>query len=98
MNRVLLAVATLALLSLTACPPRGRGAGGGGGGGGGGSLSSCSGDFGASHAAAKIEAFLAAVIAWEDAAMGIQTDLIAACQRTGRALGMAEADLVASDA
>ena len=95
MKRLALLVSIVALVSLTGCPPRSRGAGGGGGGGGG-SLASCNGDFGATHAAAKIEAFLQAVVAWNDAAMGIESDLLGACQRTGRALGMAEADLAGS--
>lgn len=93
MKRLALVLSALALLSLTGCPPRARGAGGGGGGGGGGSLASCAGDFGATHAAAKIEAFLSAVIAWNDAAMGMQRDLLRACQSTGRTLGMPEAEL-----
>lgn len=89
MKRIVVVLLALALVPLTGCPPRGRGAGGGGGG----SLASCNGDFGATHAAAKIEAFLAAVIAFDDAAMGIESDLLGACQRAGRALGMEEADL-----
>ena len=95
MKRAAVLLAALALVPLTGCPPRARGAGGGSGGGGG-SLSACAGDFGTTHAAAKIEAFLSAVIAWNDAAMGIESDLLAACGRTGRALGMAEADLSGS--
>jgi hypothetical protein len=56
----------------------------------------CGGDFGSSHAAAKLESFFAATIAFEAAAADAQQDLIGACQRAGRALGMAEADLTGS--
>lgn len=88
-----LALALLAL-TLVGCPVTRRGGrttGGGGGGGG-----ACGGDFGTSNAAAKLEAFFAATAAFHDAAMGVETDLLAACQRTGRALGMAETDLAGS--
>lgn len=92
-----LSLVALVALSLTGCPAlRGRGAGGGGGGGGGGtsgSLAACSGDFGATHAAAKIESFLRAASAFEAAASGLERDLVGGCQRAGRALGMSEADL-----
>ena len=77
--------------ALTGCPAtRGRGAGGGGGSS---SMGGCNRDFGETHAAAKLEAFFAATLAWSDAAMGIERDLLGACQTTGRALGMAEGDL-----
>jgi len=59
-------------------------------------MAMCGGDFGSSHAAAKLESFFAATIAFQDAAADAQQDLIVACQRTGRALGMAEADLAGS--
>ncbi len=74
---------------------RGRGAGGrgSGGGGGGASMSGCERDFGSTSAAAKLESFFAATVAWQNAAMSVQRDLIGACQTTGRALGMDEADL-----
>ena len=61
-------------------------------------MSSCNGDFGATNAAAKLEAFFAATIAWQDAAMGIQRDLMNACQVTGRALGMSDAEMQANGA
>jgi hypothetical protein len=57
---------------------------------------SCRGDFGTSQAAATLEAFLAAAAEFSDAAIGVQNDLLAACQRMGRALGMPEADLAGS--
>jgi hypothetical protein len=82
-------------LALTGCPARGRGAGGRGGGSGG-SMGGCNRDFGATAAAAKLESFFAATLAWQDAAMSVQRDLVTACQTTGRALGMPEADLADS--
>lgn len=59
-------------------------------------MASCNRDFGATHAAAKLEAFFQATLAWQDAAMGIERDLLSACQVTGRALGMGEAELTSS--
>lgn len=53
----------------------------------------CRGDFGTTHAAAKIEAFLAAAAEFGDTAVEIENELRAACQRMGRALGMAESEL-----
>lgn len=95
-----LALTSLALLLLPAllagCPVRGGRAGGRGtaGGGGGGTLGAqCRGDFGSTNAAAKIEAFLGAAAEFGDAAIEVQNEMLAACQRMGRALGMAEADL-----
>ena len=93
---VLVGALTLASgLGVGGCVPRGhRTAGGGGGGGGGGtSMAGCGGDLGATNAAAKLEEFFAATAAWQDAAMGIQRDLLGACQTTGRALGMSDAEM-----
>ncbi|UJR79502.1 hypothetical protein [Sandaracinus amylolyticus] len=96
-HRPLLAlVALLAMPTLlTGCaalrPGRRDSAGGGGGGAVGGQ---CRGDFGTNNAAQKIEAFLIAAGDFSDAAISVQNDLLAACQRMGRALGVAEADLV----
>lgn len=89
---------SLALLSLSigllpGCPTMRRGGRTTSGGGGGGM---CGGDFGTSHAAAKLESFFAATAEFHAAAMAAQSDLLAACQRTGRALGMSEADLSGS--
>lgn len=92
------AVCAIFGLSIGGCLPRSRHGGGGGGGGGGGevSMSSCGGDFGTTNAAAKLEAFFAATAAWQDAAMGISRDLMTACQTTGRALGMTDAEMSAN--
>lgn len=56
-------------------------------------MGGCDRDFGETHAAAKLEAFFAATVAWQDAAMGIQRDLLNACQVTGRALAMSDAEM-----
>ncbi len=74
------------------CVPRSHHAGGGGGGTTS-DMGSCNQDFGDTHAAAKLEEFFAATIAWQDAANGIQRDLTNACQVTGHALGMSDADM-----
>jgi hypothetical protein len=59
-------------------------------------MGGCDRDFGATHAAAKLEEFFAATIAWQDAAMGIERDLQSACLVTGRALGMSDAEMNAN--
>lgn len=96
-HRQLLTLVTLLSLPalLAGCPAlRGGRAGGGGSAGGGATVSgSCRGDFGATNAAQKIEAFLLAAGEFADASNAVQNDLLAACQRMGRALGVAEADL-----
>lgn len=56
-------------------------------------MGGCDRDFGATHAAAKLESFFAATLAWNEAAMGVERDLLGACQATGRALGMSEGEL-----
>ena len=94
MIRAALVSLVLVPLLLSGCPAVRRGGRTTSGDG----MSACSGDFGASNAAAKLEAFFAATNAFHDAAMGIEADLLAACQRSGRALGMAEADLAGSGA
>lgn len=82
---------------LAGCPlRRGGRSGGGGGGTSAGIGAQCRGDFGTTNAAAKIEAFLFAANDFSEAAISVQNDLLAACQRMGRALGMPEADLSAS--
>lgn len=99
-TRTLFAITSLLLVPvvLGGCPAMRRGGRGTAGGGGGGGLSAqCRGDLGTNHAAAKIEAFLWAANDFSEAAMSVQSDLLAACQRMGRALGMAEADLRPSD-
>lgn len=88
-------VCVLSTALLGGCPIR-RGGGGGGGGGSAGLGAQCRGDFGTTNAAAKIESFLVAANDFSEAAMSVQTDLLAACQRMGRALGMPESDLTAS--
>lgn len=93
---LILALVTVSLVGCPATRRGGRTTGGGGGGGGGSGMAMCGGDFGASHAAAKLEAFFAATTAFHEAAMGAQNDLLAACQTTGRALGMPEAQLAGS--
>jgi hypothetical protein len=99
MRTIRLALPLLALLLapalLAGCPAlRGSGAGGRRTSSGGGTVGAkCRGDFGATNAAAKIEAFLGAAAEFGDAAIEIQNDLLGACQRMGRALGVAEADL-----
>jgi hypothetical protein len=105
-TEVLLRIATRVLFLIVlpvlvaGCFPVTRTGGGGSSGGGGtrgGGLSvQCRGDFGTTAAAAKIETFMRAAAAFSDAAIAIQNDLLAACQRMGRALGMAEADLAGS--
>lgn len=82
-------------LVIAGCVPRSHHAGGGGGGETS-SMSGCDRDFGATAAAAKLETFFAATAAWQDAAMGIQRDLMNACQVTGQALGMTQAEMSAS--
>lgn len=101
--RTLLVLATVlaAPALLSGCPGLRRGGGGGGGGGasGGGEAglsAQCRGDFGRTAAAAKIEAFLLAANDFSEAAISVQNDLLIACQRMGRALGMNETDLRAS--
>ncbi len=59
-------------------------------------MGGCDRDFGATHAAAKLEEFFAATLAFQDAAMGIERDLVSACQVTGRALGMSDAEMSAN--
>jgi hypothetical protein len=85
-----LSLLLVTVLALTGCPARGRGAGGRGGGS---SMAGCDRDFGATAAAAKLESFFAATRDWENAAMSVQRDLLGACQSTGIALGMDQADL-----
>jgi len=83
------------VFTLTGCPAtRGRGAGGGSTQGA--SMAGCNRDLGTTHAAAKLESFFAATTAWNDAAMGVERDLLSACQATGRALEMPEADLASA--
>lgn len=91
-NLGVLALLSLAL-SVSGCPATRRGGRTTSGGGG---SAACAGDFGTSHAAAKLETFFAATAEFHAAAQAAETDLLAACQRTGRALGMNEADLAGS--
>jgi hypothetical protein len=87
----------LTALALSGCPAmRGRSSGGGGGGGTTSSMAGCNRDFGTTAAAAKLEAFFRATLEWQEAAMSVQRDLVGACQATGRALEMDEADLASS--
>ena len=89
LGSVLLAIAP------AGCLPRSHHAGGGGGGDTA-SMGGCDRDFGATAAAANLETFFAATLAWQDAAMGIQRDLLSACQVTGQALGMTQAEMNAN--
>ena len=85
---------TLLLALVVSCGPIARGGRGSGGGGGGRtSMASCGGDFGATHQAAKIEAFFLATARFQDAAFEAHDQLLAACRSTGLALEMSEAEL-----
>lgn len=60
---------------------------------GSGGSGACGGDMGTTQAAARIEAFLAAASSLDTSARALERDTLAACQRMGRALGMAESEL-----
>ena len=62
-------------------------------GGGRTSMAACGGDFGATNQAAKIEAFFRATASFHEAAFQAASELMTACQSTGRALGMTDAEL-----
>lgn len=96
MTRALAVGLLMVTVFIAGCPVlRGGRAGGRGSAAGTGSVSGqCRGDFGTTHAAAKIEAFLGAAAEFGDTAVEIENELRAACQRMGRALGMAESELV----
>lgn len=85
-------VALVASAGLTSCGPIARGSGGTTGGGRT-SMASCTRDYGATSAAAKIESFFLATARFHEAAFAAQAELLGACQRTGRALGMSETEL-----
>lgn len=89
--RNILVVLSLAC-ALGSCGPVVRG-GGGGTAGGRSSMAQCRGDFGATSQAAKLEAFFRATASFHEAALDAANQLFGACQRTGRALGMSEAEL-----
>jgi len=85
-------------LAMVGCPPGGTmpGSGGAGSTSGGesGELSSaCQADFGATAAAAKLEAFLGATASFVHAANDLDGSLKANCVSMGRALGMAGGEL-----
>ncbi|MCC6874080.1 MAG: hypothetical protein IT378_07205 [Sandaracinaceae bacterium] len=61
---------------------------GGGGGGGAGYSAQCRGDFGAGAAASQFESFMAATYEFHEAATSVQTTMLDACVRMGRALEM----------
>lgn len=75
-----------------ACGPVARG-GSSRGGGGAVSMAACGADFGTTSAAAKLETFFDATARFHDSAFAAEAELLAACQRTGRALGMSEGEL-----
>ena len=56
-------------------------------------MAACGGDFGTTSAAAKLETFFDATARFHESAFAAQGELLAACQRTGRALGMSDAEL-----
>ncbi len=72
------------------------GGGIGGLGGGGGLSAQCSGDFGASASARKLNAFVDATNTFVDAANDIAGSLTNACKDMGHELGLSDADMAAS--
>ncbi len=88
-----LPITSAVLLTLVAsCGPVARGSRGGTTGGRT-SMASCTRDFGTTSAAAKLESFFLATARFHEAAFAAEAELLGACQRTGRALGMSEAEL-----
>jgi hypothetical protein len=84
--------AVLLALVASSCGPVARG-GSRGTSGGRTSMAACTRDYGATSAAAKIEAFFLATARFHEAAFAAEAELRGACVRTGQALGMSDAEL-----
>jgi len=84
---------SLLLALVVSCGPVARGGSRGTTGGGRTSMAACGGDFGATNQAAKLEAFFRATASFHEAALQAASELMTACQSTGRALGMTDAEL-----